>query len=150
MTRLTLSRDIHCPVDEVFAYHTDLERAPQHWWNVIACTRRDDGGYAWRYRMYGVEFSGTARVRDIVTNERFVFVAEGGLHGTVSCRYTAVSARRTRVDVDVDYEVPMGVLGRAVDRVLVEHRNAQDGERAMTRLAERLEAEAIARQELAG
>lgn len=149
MTRLHLSREIYCPIDEVFAYHTDLERAPQHWPNVIACRRVDDSQYAWRYRMYGVEFNGTARVRYVEPERRFVFAAEGGLQGTVSCTYTVLSARRTRVDVDVEYEVPMGVLGRAVDHVLVEHRNALDGERAMARLAERLEAEVIARQERA-
>lgn len=153
MTRLVLSREIYCPVDEVFAYHTDLERSPQHWPNVIAC-RRVDGGrgaalpgarYAWRYRMYGVEFSGTAVVREVVPGRRFRFESEGGLHGVVASEYVPVSAWRTRVDVEVEYDVPMGLVGRAVDRFLVEHRNAVDGERAMDRLAERLEAEVAAR-----
>jgi uncharacterized membrane protein len=152
MTRLTLSREIYCPVDEVFAYHTDLLRAPQHWTNVVACERLDGGGvpvpgarYAWRYRMYGVEFSGTAVVREVSPGRRFVFDAEGGLLGTVACAYTPVSGQRTRVDVTVEYEVPMGVVGRAVDRFLVENRNAADAQRAMDRLASRLEAEAAAR-----
>lgn len=153
MTRLTLSREVYCPVDEVFAYHTDLERAPQHWPNVVACTR-DDGGreapavgarYSWRYRMYGHDFSGVAVVTEVVPGQRFQFATGGGLRGTVTCEYTALTARRTRVDVTVEYAVPMGVVGRAVDRVLVEHRNVVDGERAMDRLAERLEAEVAAR-----
>jgi len=157
MTRLVLTRDIYCPLDEVFAYHTDLERSPQHWPNVIACSRLDGGGeagvapgarYSWRYRMYGVEFAGTAVVREIVPGERFVFDAEGGLVGTVRCAYTALSPRRSRVDVEFEYDVPMGLVGRAVDRFLVEHRNAVDAERAMDRLAERLEAEVQARLDM--
>jgi uncharacterized membrane protein len=156
MTRLALSREIYCPVAEVFAYHTDLERSPQHWASVIACTRIDGGSgapypgarYSWRYRMYGVEFSGTAVVREVVPGRRFRFEAEGGLRGAVTCEYAPVSAWRTRVDVEVEYEVPMGLVGRAVDRMLVEHHNAVDGERAMDRLAERLEAEVAARIDL--
>jgi uncharacterized protein YndB with AHSA1/START domain len=153
MTRLALSREIYCPVDEVFAYHTDLERSPQFWPSMIACTRVGGGSgtslpgarYAWRYRMYGVEFSGTAVVREVVPGRRFRFEAEGGLRGVVACEYVAVSPWRTRVDVEVEYDVPMGLVGRTVDRFLVEHRNAVDGERAMDRLAERLEAEVAAR-----
>src|SRR5258708_31109035 len=156
MTRLVLSREIYCPVGEVFAYHTDLERSPQHWANVIACTRVDgDGGaprvgsrYAWRYRMYGVELHGTAVVSEVVPEERFCFTAEGGARGTVACSYAAITARRTRVDVEVEYEVPMGAVGRAVDRFLVENRNAADADRAMARLAERLAAEVAARLDM--
>ena len=157
MTQLSLSRDIYCPIAEVFAYHTDLERAPQHWANVIACLRLDgDAGLPtpgtrdrWRYRMYGVEFHGVAVVLEVVDGQRFVFAADGGLQGTVSCTYTPLSPQRTRVQVDVEYEVPMGLVGRAVDRFLVEHRNETDAERAMDRLAERLEAEAVARLDIA-
>jgi len=155
MTRLVLTRDIYCPLDDVFAYHTYLERSPQHWPNVVACSRLDGGAgvapgarYSWRYRMYGVEFAGTALVREVVPGERFVFDAEGGLVGTVRCAYTALSPRRTRIGVEFEYEVPMGLVGRAVDRFLVEHRNAVDGERAMARLAERLEAEVNARLDM--
>jgi uncharacterized membrane protein len=153
MTRLALSREIYCPAAEVYAFHADLERAPQHWANVVACSRLDGGSgvpepgaiYGWRYRMYGVEFSGTAVVTEVIRGRRLRFAAEGGLRGMVACEYVAVSAQRTRVDVEVDYEVPMGLVGRAVDRFLVEHRNAADAEKAMLRLAERLEAEAAAR-----
>lgn len=156
MTRLTLSREVYCPADEVFAYHADLERAPQHWTNVVAC-RRDDAPsappgvgarYAWRYRMYGVEFSGTAVVREFTPGRRFRFDTSGGLRGNVDCTYTPISAQRTRIEVVVDYDVPGGLIGRAVDRLLVESRNASDAERAMDRLAERLEAEVAARLDM--
>jgi uncharacterized membrane protein len=152
MTALALSRDIYCPVDEVFAYHTDLERSPQHWTNVIACKRSGGPGapqagdrYTWRYRMYGVDFAGTLTVREVVPGARFVWETQGGLRARVVSEYRALSARRTRVTVSVDYDVPGGLVGRAVDRLLVESRNASDGERAMDRLVERLEAEVAAR-----
>jgi uncharacterized membrane protein len=152
MTTLMLSRDIYCPIADVFAYHTDLERAPQHWTNVIACRRAAGPGapqvgdrYAWRYRMYGVDFAGTLTVREVVPGRRFVWETEGGLRARVVAEYQARSAQRTRVSVHVDYDVPGGLIGRAVDRLLVESRNASDAERAMDRLVERLEAEVAAR-----
>lgn len=156
MTRLTLSREVYCPSDEVYAYHADLERAPQHWGNVVAC-RREDGRhgapepgarYNWRYRMYGVEFAGAAVVREATPGRRLVFDTSGGLRGNVDCTYTPISSHRTRIDVVVDYDVPGGLIGRAVDRLLVESRNAADGERAMDRLVERLEAEVAARLDM--
>jgi uncharacterized membrane protein len=152
MTTLRLSRDIYCPCAEVFAYHTDLERSPQHWGNVISCRRLSGTGppqpgdrYTWRYRMYGVDFAGFAVVSEVVPQRRFAWTSQGGIRATITADYTALSAHRTRVAVHVDYDVPGGLIGRAVDRLLVEHRNATDGERAMDRLVERLEAEVAAR-----
>jgi len=155
MTTLSLTRDIYCPIDEVFAYHADLERSPQHWTNMVSCTRVGGQGspqvgarYAWRYRMYGVDFAGFATVRELEGGRRFVWDTEGGLRARVVCDYLALSAQRTRVSVYVDYDVPGGLIGRAVDRLLVESRNAADGERAMDRLVERLEAEVAARLDM--
>ena len=155
MTTLSLSRDIYCPIDEVVAYHTDLERSPQHWANVMSCKRLAGPGapqvgdrYAWRYRMYGVDFAGTAVVREVEPERRFVWETEGGLRARIVSDYLPLSAQRTRVSVYVDYDVPGGLIGRAVDRLLVESRNASDGERAMDRLVERLEAEVAARLDM--
>lgn len=152
MTQLSLTRDIYCPIDEVFAYHTDLERSPQHWGNVIACRRQAGPGapqvgdrYTWRYRMYGVDFAGAALVREVQPSRRFVWETEGGLRARIISEYERLSASRTRVSVYVDYDVPGGLIGRAVDRLLVEARNVADGEKAMDRLVERLEAEVAAR-----
>lgn len=152
MTTLSLTRDIYCPIDEVFAYHTDLERSPQHWQNVISCKREAGPGapavgdrYLWRYRMYGVDFAGTAFVREVEPGRRFVWETEGGLRARIVAEYLALTARRTRVSLHVDYDVPGGLIGRAVDRLLVEARNVSDGERSMDRLVERLEAEVAAR-----
>jgi uncharacterized membrane protein len=146
MTTLSLSRDIYCPADEVFAYHTDLERAPQHWVSVISCRREAGPGapqvgdrYSWHYRMYGVDFAGTAVVREVEPGRRFVWETSGGLRARVVSDYLALSAQRTRVSIYVDYDVPGGLIGRAVDRLLVESRNATDAERSMDRLVERLE-----------
>lgn len=152
MTTLSLSRDIYCPIEDVYAYHTDLERAPQHWTNVISCRRESGRGaprvgdrYLWRYRMYGVDFAGRALVREVEPCRRFVWETEGGLRARIVTEYQPISARRTRVTVHVDYDVPGGLIGRAVDRLLVEARNVADGEKAMDRLVERLEAEVAAR-----
>ena len=152
MTALSLTRDVYCPIDEVFAYHTDLERSPQHWSNVIACKRAAGPGapqvgdrYLWRYRMYGVDFAGAATVREVEPSRRFVWETEGGLRARIVSEYLAITPRRTRVTVHVDYDVPGGLIGRAVDRLLVEARNVADGEKAMDRLVERLEAEVAAR-----
>jgi uncharacterized membrane protein len=84
-------------------------------------------------------------VREVDPSRRFVFETEGGLRARIESEYQALTSRRTRVFVHVDYDVPGGLIGRAVDRLLVEARNVADGERSMDRLVERLEAEVAAR-----
>jgi uncharacterized membrane protein len=155
MSSVVVSRDIYCPIDEVFAYHTDLERAGQYATNVISCRRTEGSGavaaghrYAWRYRMYGIDFAGTLTIRSVVPGERLEWDTEGGLRARAVSEYVALSARRTRVRMTVDYDVPGGLVGRAVDRFLVESRNASDAERSMDRLVERLEAEVAARLDM--
>jgi uncharacterized membrane protein len=155
MSSIVVLRDVYCPIDEVFAFHGDLERSGQWASNVIACRRLEGSGapaaghrYAWRYRMYGIDFAGTLTIRSVVPGERMEWDTEGGLRARAVHEYAALSPRRTRVRMSIDYDVPGGLVGRAVDRLLVESRNAADAERSMDRLVERLEAEVAAKLDM--
>src|SRR5207253_8822660 len=57
MSNLVLSREVYCPLDQTFAYHTDLTRAPQWWPNLMEMSPVEGGGgpaavgdrYRWSY-----------------------------------------------------------------------------------------------------
>jgi uncharacterized membrane protein len=152
MSNLVLAREIYCPIDEVWAYHTDLSRAPEWWPNVSECLRLDGEhappspgtGYIWRYNMLGRTFKGAITVQEVKAPTRFTFAVAGQINGTFRHEYRATAKTRTRITLMVDYEVP-GILGKAVNVLFIEKRNAADAEHALDQLKEHLEAEVIAR-----
>jgi len=152
MSNLVLSREVYCPLDQTFAYHTDLTRAPQWWPNLMEMSPVEGGGgaaavgdrYRWSYNMLGRTFSGEIVVTDAVPGERFAFETTGGIHATFRNEYRATARTRTRITAFINYEVP-GILGKALDKLFVERRNAADAEHAMDQLKLHLEAEVMAR-----
>lgn len=151
MSTLVLSREVYCPIEKVWAYHTDLTRAPEYWPNLAECRRLDGGqgpaevgtSYEWTYNMFGRRFTGGMSVTAIDPQERFVFEATGGIQAVFRHEYRATAKTRTRITVFVDYEVP-NVLGKVANALFVERRNAADADHAMDQLKEILEAEIMA------
>jgi len=152
MSNLVLSREVYCPIEEVWAYHTDLTRAPEYWPNLAQARRLDAGQgppevgttYEWTYNMFGRTFSGTISVTAVEPNERFAFEATGGIQATFRHEYRATAKTRTRITVFVEYEVP-SVLGKVANALFIERRNAADADHAMDQLKDILEAEVMAR-----
>ena len=152
MSNLVLSREVYCPVAEVWRYHTDMVKAPEYWSNLSRCERNDGGSgppevgatYRWEYNMLGRHFNGTFRITEVAPFERFYFEAGGQIRARFRHEYRATAKTRTRITVMVDYEVP-GLLGKAVNVLFVEKRNAADAEHAMDQLKEHLEAEVMTR-----
>ena len=148
---LVMDREIYCPLDEVFAFHCDLTRAPEYWEQVSHCRRLDGAGvgggvpgagsrYGWRYTMLGRDFTGEFVVRECLPDARFVFDIRGGVRGAITHEYRATARTRTYVVVSIEYHIPLGVLGPAVNRLFVERHNAAAGNRALDSLQSILEA----------
>jgi uncharacterized membrane protein len=94
--------------------------------------------------MLGRTFKGAITVQEVKAPTRFTFTVAGQINGTFRHEYRATAKTRTRITLMVDYEVP-GILGKAVNVLFVEKRNAADAEHALDQLKEHLEAEVIAR-----
>jgi|SRR5579872_3318255 len=151
MSHLVLSREIFSPLETVFAYVSDLTRAPEWWPNLSEVRRLDGDGpigvgtrYSFTYNMFGRHFPGEATLTEFVPNERGVLEAQGHIHAVIRNDYHATAKSRTRVTVIIQYDVP-SVLGRVVNALLVERRNAADADHAFDQLKDVLEHEAIAR-----
>ncbi|HVS44174.1 MAG TPA: SRPBCC family protein [Candidatus Dormibacteraeota bacterium] len=151
MSHLVLSREIFCPLENVFAYVSDLTRAPEWWPNLSEVRRLDGDGpigvgtrFSFTYNMFGRHFPGEATLTEFVPNERGVLEAQGQIHAIIKNDYRATAKSRTRVTVIIEYEVP-GVLGKVVNALIVERRNAADADHAFDQLKDVLEHDAIAR-----
>lgn len=152
MSHLVLSREVYCPIEQTFAYQTDLTKAPEWWPNVSECVRvdgeqgppRPGTQYMWRYNMLGRSFQGKIIVREFEPPTKFAFEVAGGINGTFRHEYRATAKTRTRITVLVDYEVP-NLLGKAMNVLFVERRNTADAEHALDQLKEHLEADVMAR-----
>ena len=151
MSHLVLSREIFCPLENVFAYVSDLTRAPEWWPNLSEVHRLDGDGpigvgtrFSFTYNMFGRHFPGEATLTEFVPNERGVLEAQGQIHAIIKNDYRATAKSRTRVTVIIEYEVP-GVLGKVVNALIVERRNAADADHAFDQLKDVLEHDAIAR-----
>jgi uncharacterized membrane protein len=151
MSHLVLSREIFCPLENVFAYVSDLTRAPEWWPNLSEVRRLDGDGpigvgtrFSFTYNMFCRHFPGEATLTEFVPNERGVLEAQGQIHAIIKNDYRATAKSRTRVTVIIEYEVP-GVLGKVVNALIVERRNAADADHAFDQLKDVLEHDAIAR-----
>lgn len=151
MSHLVLSREIFSPLETVFAYVSDLTRAPEWWPNLSEVRRLDGDGpigvgtrYSFTYNMFGRHFPGEATLTEFVPNERGVLEAGGQIHAVIRNDYRATAKSRTRVTVIIEYDVPT-VLGKVVNALIVERRNAADADHAFDQLKDVLEHDAIAR-----
>jgi uncharacterized membrane protein len=153
VSHLVISREIYRPIDDVYAYHTDLTRGPE-WWPNLTDVRLVEGPgtsppapgskFSFGYNMIGRHFTGVMTITEAIPNERFAFEAAGPVDARFRYDYTATARTRTRVTVFAQYEAH-GLFGKAVDKLFVEKRNTADAEHAADQLKLNLEAEALAR-----
>ena len=122
MMRLSQSAQIDAPPSVVFDYATEPARFAE--WIPPMVEAHDIVGsgegqqYEWTYKLAGMLFRGQAVVVEYVTNERSVHQAIGAIESVwtfeVVPRYGGCE-----LSVDIAYEVPMPVLGKLAERVIV-------------------------------
>lgn len=133
---------IRAPLEAVFEYVTDPTRMAE--WlpsmmevhNVIGSGEGQQ--YDWAYKMAGMLFHGQSVVVAHVPNECSVHQTIGAVQSTWTFRVQAEEGG-TRFDLDIVHEVPLPVLGKIAERVMVA-RNARVVAAALLNAKETLEA----------
>jgi uncharacterized membrane protein len=139
--KIKRSITIKAPVEKVFAYVTDPMNLTE--WMVGMMDVSDVSGsgadlrFHWRYKMAGIPFSGETKFIEYVPNERSASEGKGGIPNTFRWRYTPEAAA-TKVDLEVEYTIPVPVLGKLAER-LVHKRNEREADLWMENIKERLE-----------
>jgi uncharacterized protein YndB with AHSA1/START domain len=143
MAKVEMGIRIEAPVEKVFGYLEDPATNPE--WlpgmvevRDIARTEEGVGGhFKWVYKMAGMTFEGESKTTEFVRNERMVVDSKGG----IASRWTWTFAPHeggTRLDLVVDYTVPVPVLGRLAE-ALVLKQNEREANLALVNIKTRME-----------
>jgi hypothetical protein len=137
MGRYVLTRDIPASATEVFKAFTDPHLAAD-WMN--AATIKDVSGPLDRAgSQYTLVIFGLHRFRSTVVRSEPPYLHETYHRGRLgaSARMTAALSERdgiTHLELDTDYTVPLGALGRWMDRRWLEHGPRTQANREIDRL----------------
>lgn len=131
MARSTTSTLIHAPVDKVFGYLDDPTHMPEFWPSLVDITdvqTLPNEGHRnhWTYKMAGVRLQGTSETTEHVPNRRIVNKTTGGVD-SLQTWVLEPMGEDTKVTFEVDYTVPVPVLGRMAEAAIVKL-NEHEGE----------------------
>jgi len=142
MAEVVKSVSIGAPVDQVFAYMSEPANQVEIWPSIIEVSdvkRLPDGGYThdWVYKMAGVRLKGSTRTLEFVPNQRFVEETKGGLESVLTWTFEPEDGG-TRLTVATEYKVPIPVLGRMAEALIIKM-NDQEGDLVLANLKARME-----------
>ena len=143
MAKLVRSITIQAPVDRVFAYISEPANQVEIWPSMVEVTdveRLPDGGYThgWVYKMAGVRLKGSTETVEFLPNQRFVEETKGGIQSILTWTFEPEDGG-TRLTVETEYKVPIPVLGRMAEALIVKM-NEREGELVLANLKARMEA----------
>jgi carbon monoxide dehydrogenase subunit G len=141
MAKVERSIIINAPVEKVFSYISDpnneLEAIPS-----ITDVRDIKGEgvgqrWSWSYKMVGITFKGESEVIESIPNQRHVHKSTGGIASTWTYTFSPEDGG-TRLGVMVEYTVPVPVLGKVGERMVLQ-KTEREADLAMTNIKETLE-----------
>jgi uncharacterized membrane protein len=141
MAELKKSVFVDAPVEEVFGYLRDpmsnVEWLPSM--EEIKEVRGEGVGarFRWVYRMAGIALEGESTATEFVPNERFTTQSSGGVESTWYWTF-APEGGGTRINVVIEYKVPIPVLGRLAEALVVKQ-NDRELDTAMANIKARVE-----------
>jgi len=142
MSTIASSININAPVEKVFAYASDPTSLPEWMLNLSEVTDVTGSGvgqhYHWKFRMVGIPLRGESTVSEYVPNERRVLDTKGGGTSTWTLTF-APHEGGTTVNLNVDYTIPVPVLGKLAEKLVVK-RNQRDADTWMENLKDNMEA----------
>ena len=141
MASIKSSITINAPVDKVFEY-TKPENLPEIWPSLVEVKNVKElpgGGYSWdwKYKMAGMNFSGSSEHVEFVENERTVSKSTG-IESTITWSYEAV-AGGTKMTAETEYKIPVPLLGKVAEAFITKV-NENESETILANLKARLEA----------
>jgi ligand-binding SRPBCC domain-containing protein len=141
MGHLTRSTVVACPPEKVFDVLTDVDRL-QEFSHMTVEVRNGPG----RTLEVGDKFEQVVTIlgKDLESEWtlvevdrpsllRFEGTAAAGARATLVERLTAEGGG-TRVELDVDYDMPLGILGDAIDAVYLHSKNEEDADAILAKL----------------
>ncbi|NCF67250.1 MAG: hypothetical protein GWP61_14860 [Chloroflexi bacterium] len=122
MVKVKKQIHIDAPLEKVFDFVIKPENLPEIWPSMIKTENikpSPKGGhdFDWEYKMAGMPLRGHSKILEFVPNEHVVSENEGGIPAKLFWDYRAEDGGM-RLDLQVEYEVPMPVLGKLAEKVV--------------------------------
>lgn len=95
------------------------------------------GQFQWVCRLAGINLEGESTALEFVENERFVTESKGGIASTWSWDLIPENGG-TKIDLVVEYSVPIPVLGKLAEGLVV-RQNERDLDTALANIKARME-----------
>jgi uncharacterized protein YndB with AHSA1/START domain len=133
MSKLERSITINAPVEKVFDYINNQTHLPEIWPSLIEVTDMKplpNGGWSnrWKYKMAGIHLSGTSEDIEHVANQRIVSKTKGGADSIQTWTFEPEDGG-TKVTFAVEYTIPIPVLGKLAEAIIVKYHIAEIGYR---------------------
>ena len=142
MAKVEKSITINAPVGKIFNYISQPTNLPEFWPSLVETSdvqELPNGGHSnrWVYKMAGIRLEGTSEDVEYVTNQRLVSKTKGGVESTQTWMFQP-EAGGTKVTFEVEYTVPIPVLGKLAEAIIVKM-NEHEGELILANLKARME-----------
>jgi uncharacterized protein YndB with AHSA1/START domain len=123
MANVERSVVIHASVEKVFGYAADPSHLPDFWpsmQEVKDVQPLANGGhrFRWVYQMAGMRFEGTSDDVEYLPNQQLIQKGKGGIESTITWTFLPETGD-TRVTFLAEYVVPVPLLGRLAEAVIV-------------------------------
>lgn len=142
MARVHRSIEIKAPVKDVYTYVDDPKTSPEWIVGMVEVHNVKGSGvgqhYDWTFNMAGIRLKGETTCTEDVPEKHIVVQSKGGVEST----WTFDLKQRenaTVLDLDIDYKIPVPVLGKLAEKVLLK-RNERQTEMALMNIKEKMEA----------
>ena len=140
MARIEKEVKVNAPVEKVFSYLSEPYNLLEFWPSLIEIKdiqTLSSGGYSarWVYKMAGMRFEGTGEYTQIIPNQWIIIETTGGVSSTITWTFRSLP-KGTRVHLTIEYRVPIPLLGKLAEAVIV-MMNEQEGDLMMANLRAR-------------
>jgi uncharacterized membrane protein len=142
MIKTERSITINAPIKKIFDYISEPTNQPEIWPSLMEIKdvqRLPDGKTKnrWVYKMAGIRLEGTSEGVESIANQRIVSKTKGGVESTQTWIFQP-EAGGTKVTFEVEYTVPIPVLGKLAEAIIVKM-NEHEGEVILANLKSRME-----------
>ena len=126
MVKAEGSINIGVPVEKVWDLPIDSEKLPE--WMPLLMDVSDIQGegvgetFKWTYKFIGIKFNGSSTVAERVTNKKSVVKSKAGIESIWTWDLSS-DGDNTKVDLVVEYTIPVPVLGKFAEGFVVKQGN---------------------------
>ena len=141
MAKLIKSTTINAPIEKVYDYISKSTNLPEIWPSLVEIkdfVHLPNGTSTdrWTYKMAGIRLEGTSAT-EYVKNKSVISKTEGGAKSTQTWKLEPEDGG-TKVTFEVEYTMPIPVLGKLADAIVVKM-NEHEGDIIMANLKARME-----------